>query len=138
MFEQEPHRACVMHRQRIKQFAMVEGDQLNYQHYEGLVKSIALEVSNAAKQIWTIKEANKWPKAKVDAANRDASCRVSTFLDLFRKDGQLPQKIEDAWEIKVLTACTTQARLMLQRAVRSKFVESDCHTSCFNFNFFCA
>lgn len=120
MFETDAHRASVMHRQRIKLFSSVEGDNLNYQHFEGLVKSIALEQANAARQIWAIKDNQGWPHAKVAAANREASQRERTFIDLFRsQDGELPDKVEDVWEEHVVTACITCARLAVHRTVRS-------------------
>ena len=107
-----------MHRQRIKLFAAVEGDSLNYQHFEGLVKSVALEQANAARQIWAIKDDKGWPKAKVNAANVEASQREGTFIDLFRTEkGELPEKVEEVWESHVVTACITCARLALQRTV---------------------
>ena len=118
MFEKDAHRASVMHRHRVKLFANVEGDALNRQHFDGLVKSIALETSQACRQIHVIKAGNDWPAAKVNAANCEACERISKFLQLFYVDGTLPEKIEDTWEPHVLPACTTLARLLLQQHVR--------------------
>ena len=121
LFETDAHRASVMHRQRIKTFSAVEGDNLSYQHFEGLVKSVALEVANAARQIWTIKDGNEWPAPKVAAANREAAERVSAFVRLFRSEkGDLPDKVESVWEQHVMTACITCARLALQCKVRAR------------------
>lgn len=119
MFERDAHRASVMHRQRVKLFSAVEGDSLNPQHYDGLVKSIALETAQAARQIYGIKSDKGWPAAKVNAANREVCTRLSAFLDLFRKSGELPESVEEDWESHVLASCTTLARLTLQRRVRS-------------------
>jgi KIF-1 binding protein C terminal len=118
LFEKDAHRASVMHRQRIKQFAALEGDALSYQHFEGLVKSIALEQANAARQIWAIKDGNGWPQPKVFAATREATERATTFLNYFRTDGKLPDKLDKEWEEHVVTACVTWARLKLRHKVR--------------------
>jgi KIF-1 binding protein C terminal len=117
MFETDPHRACIMHRQRIKLFAAVEGGQLSYQHFEGLVKSIALEQANASRQIWSIKDGNKWAAPKVAAAQREAVEHHAKYVDLFKVDGLLPDKLEEVWEEHVLTACVTLARAKLQLQV---------------------
>jgi hypothetical protein len=82
------------------------------------VKSIALEQANASRQIWSIKDGNKWAAPKVAAAQREAVERHAKYIDLFRVDSKLPDKLDEVWEEHVVTACVTLARAKLQLQVR--------------------
>ena len=118
LFETDPHRTTVMHRQRIKVFDDVRDGALSRQHFDGLVKSIALEVAQAMRQIWNIKDNNGWPRVKVEAANCAAADAYAAFLELFRQDGMLPAQLEEAWEAPVLKSAVLEGRLRLQQSVR--------------------
>jgi hypothetical protein len=117
MFETDAQRAIAMHSKRAKQFEGVGGDRLNRQYYDGLVKSIALEIANARKQIWSIKDTGNWPRGKIEAANRAADAQFAEFLDLFKENKTLPAHIEASWESQVVSACVSLARLKLQQQV---------------------
>lgn len=110
-----------MHRQRVKVFDGVRGNALSRQHFDGLVKSVAFEVAQAQRQMWSIKDQNGWARAKIEAANIAAVHAYAEFLALFRKGGELPERIEDeAWAPSVLKACVLEGRLRLQQSVRSR------------------
>ena len=53
-----------MHKARVKQFEGV-AEQLSFQHYPGLVRSIQLERANALRDIFDVKQAQGWPLPKV-------------------------------------------------------------------------
>lgn len=118
MFETDAHRACVMHHQRVKTFAGVSGGQLNYQHFEGLVKSVALEVASAMRQISSIKEQHGWPAPKVASANAEAAAKQQAFIDMFKADGKLPDALPEEWREHVVAACISCARLHVHAPVR--------------------
>lgn len=55
-FEAQPHKRCVLHRNRAKLLQGLEG-QLSPTHYPGLSRSISLELGNIYREIGDIKAA---------------------------------------------------------------------------------
>ncbi len=60
----DPHRACVLHRQRVRLLAPLEG-QLSPEHYPGLSRSISLELGNVSREVADIKAAAGREQSKV-------------------------------------------------------------------------
>jgi hypothetical protein len=63
-FEQDAHRACVMHRSRAKALEPLCG-QLNAQHFLGLVRSISLELGHVYRRLAEIREVSGREGGKV-------------------------------------------------------------------------
>ncbi|KAK9829260.1 hypothetical protein WJX72_004839 [[Myrmecia] bisecta] len=110
-FEPDVHHKCILHKARCKRVEPVLA-QLNEAAFPGLCWSMRLEVANAYKEIMELKHEAGRPFPKVFAAAQEAKGQYDMFLDAFKKDGHLPNRVaETDNEAHFINACFSMARV---------------------------
>lgn len=110
-FEADSHRRCAMHKQRIKQLEPLCG-QLNEDVYQGLVRSINLELGAAYRDMMEIKEQERGQPDKVAKLGDMATHYYHQFVKSYEEGGKLPAKVPDGHERVFLSACFSLGRIM--------------------------
>ncbi|MEW5303813.1 MAG: hypothetical protein WDW36_006468 [Sanguina aurantia] len=131
-FEPDVHRRCVMHKARANILAPLH-KQLNPQYYLGTSRSVDLELGNIYREILDLKDGAGWAPGKVRwaecphtpspahmacagttvaAAGLCATKFYQSFIDSFRKDGKLPDRVDEDNERFFLMASFNMGRVL--------------------------